>query len=147
VRTQAQLDALAEIAAANWSPPDPHVLMFYRRTAAVLLSAGAPQWFYVGYLHGEPVATAEATVHGETVGLFNIATRAAFRGRGIGSMLTWQPLRDAKAAGCDLAVLQAASAGVGLYHRLGFVTFGEITEYKPRSIAEAAEPAHAADRL
>ena len=39
--------------------------------------------------------------------------------------------RDAKAAGCDLAVLQAAPAGVGLYRRLGFAPFGVITEYKP----------------
>jgi hypothetical protein len=53
-------------------------------------------------------------------------------------MLTWQPLRDACAAGCDLAVLQAAAAGVGLYRRLGFMAFGEVTEYKPRSIAGAA---------
>ncbi len=138
VRTAVELDALAQITAANWTPPDPHVLTFYRRTGAVILNAGAPQWFYVGYLHGEPVATAEATVQAKTVGLFNIATRAAFRGRGIGSMLTWQPLRDACAAGCDLAVLQAAAAGVGLYSRLGFTAFGEITEYKPRSIAGAA---------
>ncbi len=138
VRTEAELEILAEITAANWSPPDPYVPMFYQRTAAAVLRAGAPQWFYIGYLHGEPVATAEATVHARTVGLFNIATRPAFRGRGIGSMLTWQPLRDACTAGCDLAVLQAAAAGVGLYGRLGFVAFGEITEYKPRSIAGAS---------
>jgi ribosomal protein S18 acetylase RimI-like enzyme len=131
VRTAAELELLARIAAANWTPPDSQVLTFYRQTAAVLLREAAPQWFYVGYLHGEPVATAEATVHAGTAGLYNIATRAGFRGRGIGSMLTWQPLRDARAAGCDLAVLQAAAEGVGLYRRLGFVGFGEITEYKP----------------
>ena len=33
------------------------------------------------------------------------------------------------AEGCDLGVLQAAAAGV--YRRLGFERFGEITEYKP----------------
>jgi ribosomal protein S18 acetylase RimI-like enzyme len=137
VRTEAELDALAHVAAANWTPPDPDVLMFYRRTAAALLDAEAPRWLYVGYLDGEPVATAEATVHAKTVGLFNIGTRAAFRGRGIGSMLTWQPLYDASAADCDLAVIQADAAAVKLYRRLGFVAFGEITEYKPRRIAGA----------
>ena len=130
VRTASELNTLAQISAANWSPPDPQVLSFYRRTAAVLLDPVAPQWLYVGYLDGEPVATAEATVHDGTVGLYNIATRAAFRGRGIGSILTWQPLRDARAAGCDLAVLQATSEGAGLYRRLGFVEYGKITEYK-----------------
>ena len=137
VRTEDELDALAHMAAANWTPPDPDVLRFYRRTAAVLLDPEAPRRLYVGYLAGEPVGTAEATVHAKTVGLFNISTRAAFRGRGIGSMLTWQPLHDASGAGCDLAVLQADAAAVELYRRLGFGAFGEITEYKPRRIAGA----------
>jgi ribosomal protein S18 acetylase RimI-like enzyme len=92
---------------------------------------------YVGYLDGEPVATAEATVHAQTVGLFNIGTRAAFRGRGIGSVLTWQPLHDASAAGCDLAVIQADAAAVKRYRRLGFEMLGEITEYKRGCIAGA----------
>ena len=33
-----------------------------------------------------------------------------------------------------LAVLQAAAAGVSIYRRLGFVNFGEITEYKPAEL-------------
>ncbi|MGH7579312.1 MAG: GNAT family N-acetyltransferase [Gemmatimonadales bacterium] len=130
VRTEAELEALAGLSAANWTPPDPQVLAFYRRTSAVLLSAASPQWLYLGYLNGEPVATAEATVHAGTAGLYNISTRPTFRGRGIGSRMTWQPLRDARSAGCDLAVLQAAPDGVGLYGRLGFAGFGDITEYK-----------------
>jgi ribosomal protein S18 acetylase RimI-like enzyme len=131
VRTEAELEALAQMAAANWTPPDPEVLAFYRLTAAALLDAGAPRWLYVGYLDGEPVATAEATVQARTVGLFNIGTRESFRGRGIGSTMTWQPLNDAAAAGCDLAVLQADEGAVGLYRRLGFEAFGVVTEYKP----------------
>jgi ribosomal protein S18 acetylase RimI-like enzyme len=131
VRTAAELDAFARLSAANWDPPDTNVLAFYQRTAAALLSAEAPQWLYLGYLDGQPVATAEATVQEGAVGLFNISTRPEFRGRGIGSMLTWQPLRDARSAGCDLGVLQAAEAGVGMYRRLGFASFGPITEYKP----------------
>jgi hypothetical protein len=45
--------------------------------------------------------------------------------------MTWHGLRDGRDAGCDLAVLQAAAAGIGLYQRLGFARLGEITEYKP----------------
>jgi ribosomal protein S18 acetylase RimI-like enzyme len=131
VRTVAELDVFARLSAGNWDPPDAQVLRFYERTAPALLSAESPQWLYVGYLDEEGVATAEATVHDGTVALFNISTRPAFRGRGIGSMMTSVPLRDAQAGGCDLAVLQAAAAGVGIYRRLGFADFGEITEYKP----------------
>jgi len=137
VGTNEELDTFAELSASNWTPPDAQVIAFYRRAAAALLGAEAPQRLYVGYLQGEPVATAEATVHDGTAALFSLATRPAARGRGIGSRVTWQALRDAHAAGCDLAVLQAAAAGVGLYRRLGFAGFGEITEYKPRSAAGA----------
>ena len=131
VRTADELATLARLSAANWSPPDPHVIEFYRRTAPALLGPESPQWYYIGLLDGEPVATAEATVHQGTAGLYNISTVPAFRGRGIGSLMTWQPLRDARAAGCDLAILQASADGVGIYRRLGFETYGGITEYKP----------------
>jgi ribosomal protein S18 acetylase RimI-like enzyme len=131
VRTADELAELARLSAANWAPPDPQVLRYFQRTARLMLDPTAPQWYYLGWLDGEPVATAEATVHDGTVGLFGIATLPAFRGRGIGSAMSWQPLHDARTAGCDLAVLQAAPDGVGLYRRLGFTPFGDITEYKP----------------
>ncbi len=132
VRTTAQLESWANVTASHWTPPDPGVLSFYRRTASALLDPDAPQWLYLGLLDGVAVATAEATLHDRTVGLFNVATADAYRGRGISSRMTWEPLRDASAAGCSLGVLQTAAAGVGVYRRLGFTTFGDITEYKPK---------------
>jgi len=131
VRTPEELEIFARLSAANWTPPDPDVLAFYRRAAAALLDPNAPQRLYLGRLEGEPVATAEGALAGRTVALFNIMTREPFRGRGIGSWMTWRPLHDARAAGCDLGALQAAEAGVGLYRRIGFRPFGGITEYKP----------------
>jgi ribosomal protein S18 acetylase RimI-like enzyme len=127
-----QLEAFAQLSAANWTPPDPHVLAFYRLAAPALLAPNSPQWLYIGYLHEEPVATAEATVVDGTAGLYNISTLPRWRGRGIGSLMTWRPLSDARSEGADLGVLLAAPAGVGLYRRLGFRTFGDITEFKPR---------------
>ena len=132
-----ELQTFAELSAANWTPPDSNVISFYRRAASALLRPDSPQWLYVGYVEGVPVATAEATVADGTAGLYNISTRPSHRGRGIGSMMTWRPLRDARERGCDLGVLQAAPEGVSIYRRLGFRPFGEITEFKPRS-ADAA---------
>jgi ribosomal protein S18 acetylase RimI-like enzyme len=135
----AELDRFAELSAANWTPPDPNVIAFYRLAAGALLRPDSPQWLYVGYLEGVPVATAEAAVAEGAAGLYNISTRASYRGRGIGSMMTWRPLRDALARGCDLGVLQAAPEGVSIYRRLGFKAFGDITEFKPRSKGPAEE--------
>jgi ribosomal protein S18 acetylase RimI-like enzyme len=134
-----ELQTFAALSAANWTPPDPNVLAFYRLAAPTLLAGDSPQWLYIGYLEGEPVATAEATLSDRTVGLYNISTRPAYRGRGIGSTMTWRPLRDARAHDCDLGVLQAAPDGIGLYRRLGFRSFGDITEYKPRSAGSVEE--------
>ena len=131
VRTASELRDFARLSAANWSPPDHHILRFYELAASALLAPGAPQWLYVGYLDGEPVATAELTVGGGVVGLYNISTQATYRRRGIGTALTLQPLSDALAAGYRTGVLQAAADAVGVYRRVGFEPFGDITEYKP----------------
>lgn len=104
---------------------------FYERAASALLSPHSPQWRYVGYLDDQPVATAELTVGGGIVGLYNIVTLEAYRRRGIGMAMTLRPLLDAHDNGWRTAVLQAAAAGVSIYSQLGFAAFGAITEYKP----------------
>jgi len=132
VRTEQALQAYARIL------DDPQVLRFYTLTAPVLLSADTPQWFYVGYLDDQPVATAELTVAGGVVGLYSIVTLEAYRRRGIGTAMTVQPLLDAREQGFRTGVLQAAAAGVGVYARLGFKQFGHIAEYKPPQRASNA---------
>jgi GNAT superfamily N-acetyltransferase len=133
VRTTAELGAFAAIAAANWSPPDQHVIEFYRRAAPLILGPDPAFWFYLGFLEGTPVATSQLTIGGGVAGLYNVSTLASHRGRGFGTALTTRPLMDARQAGLGSAILQAAAEGVGLYRRLGFTPFGEIAEYKPRS--------------
>ncbi|MCI0460618.1 MAG: GNAT family N-acetyltransferase [Gemmataceae bacterium] len=131
VRSEPELRDFARLSAANWTPPDPQVLRFYELAATVLLEGDCPLWLYVGYLEGAPVATAELALSGDTVGLYNLSTLAAYRRRGFGTALTRQPLLDAQERGFRTAVLQAAPDGMGVYRRLGFRSFGEITEYKP----------------
>lgn len=130
--TTAGLADFARINAANWSPPDAHVIEFYGRAQPLLLSPGSPFRFFVGYDEsGTAVAASEATLDGDVVGLYNICTLASHRRRGYGGALTLAPLLDAREAGCRIAVLQAAPEGVSVYRRLGFREFGTITEYKP----------------
>lgn len=138
VRTVTELRDYTRINAANWNPPDPCVVRFYERATSVLLTPDSPQWLYVGYIDGDAVATAELTVGGGVVGLYNISTLEGYRRRGFGTALTLQPLRDALAQGHRTCVLQAASAGVGVYRRVGFQPFGDITEYKPTEDHEHA---------
>jgi ribosomal protein S18 acetylase RimI-like enzyme len=131
VRTREELADFARVNAANWTPPDVDVLVFYDRAAPALLADDSPLRFYVGYADGRPVATAELAEGGGVVGLHNIATLEAHRRRGFGSALTLRALLDGLARGHRTAVLQAAPDGVGVYTRVGFRPFGEVTEYKP----------------
>ncbi len=131
VRTPEQVREYATVNAANWDPPDPNVLHFYDLAAPALLVPETPLWLYVGYFDGRAVASAELTVGGGVAGLYGVATRAAYRRRGIGGAMTLRPLQDAEAAGYRVAVLQASAEGVGVYARAGFGPTGRFTEYKP----------------
>lgn len=128
-----QLMDFAAINAANWNPPDPHVLRFYETASPFLLSRSSPLWFYLGYIGQSPIATAELTIAGGVAGLYNICTLDGYRRRGIGTAMTVHPLLDARQAGLSAAILQAAADGVGVYSRIGFVNVGSYTEYKPRA--------------
>jgi ribosomal protein S18 acetylase RimI-like enzyme len=129
VRVETELRDFARIIA------DPQDRQFYERTASVQLAQDSPQWRYVGYLGGQPVATAEVTIGGGVAGLYNIVTDEAYRRRGIGTAMTLRPLLDARDSGLRIGVLQAAAEGVSIYARIGFKSFGDITEYKPISAA------------
>jgi hypothetical protein len=135
VSTAAQLADFARVIGGTQDTPDPDVLLFYELAAPVLLTDASPLWIYVGYLEDVAVATAEVTVAGGVAGLYNISTLAPYRRRGFGTAVTVQPLLDTREAGCGTAVLQASSEGARIYSRLGFETFGQITEFKPAGSA------------
>jgi len=130
-RTEARVREFAETLAALADPPDPTVVRFYERASPALLGPESPLWLYVGNVGEEPVASAELTVGGGVVGLYNISTRSAHRGKGIGTAMTLQPLLDAREAGFETAVLQASEEGFPIYSRLGFEVTGSFTEYQP----------------
>lgn len=131
VSSPEELESYAGLLARLWDPPDEDVLRFYRKCAPVLLAEGSPQTFYLGMWHGKAVATAEATWSAGTVGVYNISTVPAERGRGIGTAMTGKVLRDAAQRQVLLAILQAAQGAAGVYRRLGFREFGAIVEYQP----------------
>ena len=75
---------------------------------------------YIGYVGAEPVATGSLVPAAGVGGIYNIATRAGKRGRGIGRAMTWTLMREAAALGYEVAVLWSTAAGLPVYRRLGF---------------------------
>jgi len=94
------------------------------------LAADHPFVCWVCYLNGEPVATA-ATVFAEgAIGLYNVATAAAYRHRGYAEAITRHAIdAAARRAGCTRAVLQSTSEGLSLYRRIGFRPVTRILVY------------------
>ena len=134
-----QLDSFARLLSENWNPPEPAVETFFRRSADDLLGPDSPQRFYLAFQEGDARASAgvELTVGGGTVGVYNLSTRVEYRRRGIASALMARVLGDVLSSGGSGAILQATELGAGLYRRLGFETFGVVTEHKPARRSES----------
>lgn len=83
---------------------------------------------FVGRVAGEPVSCSLLAVSGETAGVYNVATPAAFRGRGYGAALTWAVIAEGARRGCTNAVLQASQLGYPVYQRMGFIDLGRYVQ-------------------
>jgi GNAT superfamily N-acetyltransferase len=98
-------------------------------TVAQLHKRGNQSRRYLGYLNGEPVATAELFMNAGVAGVMSISTLAHAQRRGIGTLMTLQTLQDARVAGYELAVLQSTEQGFPVYQRMGFYTLCDLDLY------------------
>jgi GNAT superfamily N-acetyltransferase len=75
------------------------------------------------------VGCGSAVVDGATVGLYNIATPAEHRGRGIGYAVTATLMNHGRERGCVHAILHASAMGRPVYERLGFEQVCTVPQY------------------
>jgi GNAT superfamily N-acetyltransferase len=75
---------------------------------------------FVAYIGSDAVATGSLVPAAGVGGIYNIATRADRRGRGIGRAITWSLMREARDLGYRVVVLWSTAAGLPVYRRLGF---------------------------
>lgn len=95
---------------------------------------------FLALFQGTPAATSLA-FHGlESTGLYTVATREAFRRRGLGCAVTHACLRAAQNHGSRRAVLSASAMGLPMYRKLGFRVEGTCRNYVWRPVPSAADP-------
>ena len=126
---QDDVRAFAAIIAANWEPPDVETLRFYEAVAPAALDESGPFRGWLALWEGLPVAAVEIFHTRNVAGVYSVCTLHEYRRRGIASALLSTALRRARVEGAELAVLQAAPGGLGVYRRLGFEETGRFEEW------------------
>ena len=85
---------------------------------------------YLGRLDGRAVSTSMLVTAGGVAGIYNVATLAEYRGRGIGAALTVAPLIEARdMGGYRIGALQSSAMGYGVYQRLGFREYCRLRQF------------------
>ena len=114
-RMEQALEANGE---AFGSPPSHRQFFLNPRTVDV----------YLALFQGTPAGSATAAYVDETVGVYGVATRPGFRGRGVASALVARILEDA-AERAQVAILDCQHELVSLYQRSGFEVAREMPTY------------------
>jgi GNAT superfamily N-acetyltransferase len=79
-----------------------------------------PFCIYVAYLEEKPVATSAVFYGAGVAGIYQVATLAEARGKGIGAAITRAPLLAARKMGYRASILQSSEMGYNIYKRLGY---------------------------
>jgi GNAT superfamily N-acetyltransferase len=77
----------------------------------------------------QPAGVSIAIRTGDVSGVYGVATRPAFRRRGVGTAVSWAAVDAGREWGCDTVVLQASAEGLPVYALMGFRTVVEYVTF------------------
>lgn len=85
---------------------------------------------YIGRFHQEVVSCGSLLFTNDSVGIYDIATKREFRGRGFGSAMFSHLLAEARQQPVRNIVLLASPDGINIYRRAGFEPVGEVKVFE-----------------
>lgn len=128
VRDASEFRTFCDTLAAGFGAPSMLADAFFR-LAEVGFSDEVPYRHYLAHIDGRPVATTTSVLADDVLGVYNVATLADARGKGIGRAITLASMLEGAEAGCVMAVLEASGMGRSVYERLGFRVFADYQLY------------------
>jgi ribosomal protein S18 acetylase RimI-like enzyme len=111
----------------------------YQLFANLVFDPDVPWYHFLGVRDGAPVATSAMYISAGVAGIYFVGTIPEARKRGIGSAVTWAPLRMAKEIGYTIAVLHASPMAVNMYRSLGFQEYCQMGLFAWQPGEEQAE--------
>ncbi|WP_442603148.1 GNAT family N-acetyltransferase [Paenibacillus sp. KN14-4R] len=107
-----------------------NVRAYYKLVTESLLQPDSALKLYIGYIGSEVVSTGSIMVTDESVGIYDIATKQEYRGKGFGSAMFNFLITEAQRHKPKFCVLQASSDGINIYLRSGFEPVCEVTVFE-----------------
>lgn len=86
---------------------------------------------FIGYTDGRPASTSMLIKTGPVAGIYWVATREKYRGRGFGEAITLHAVLAGREQGCAFASLQATAMGRPVYQKIGFINPYDYRVYAP----------------
>ncbi len=127
--SETELDAWAEVAESVFEFSEET----NRRITPFSVLDGQGLHYFVGRIEGQLAACGMLSLDGTVAGVYVIGVDEAFRRRGIGEAMTWEVLREGRANGAEVGVLQSTQMGYPLYDKMGFDTEVEFRHFVKES--------------
>jgi GNAT superfamily N-acetyltransferase len=89
-----------------------------------------PIKLYLGVLNGQPVSTSMYFLGEGVVGIYFVATLPEARRKGAAFAVTQKALKDGRALGYRVGILQASKMGQPVYTRMGFKEVCRVSSYQ-----------------
>ena len=129
VQDTESLKTWCHVSAVGFGMPDSANSVWLDTFTSIGLGPAVPFRHYLGWWEGEPVAASSLLLGAGVAGIYNVATLPSARRRGIGTAVTFAPLRKAQAMGYRVSVLQSSQMAYSVYRRLGFQEYCKIDLY------------------
>ncbi|MGC0371658.1 MAG: hypothetical protein DGJ47_000357 [Rickettsiaceae bacterium] len=116
------------VMASVFEPFDEEAVRFYE-TIGGCYKKDPDVDMFVGYINNNPAAICFCIKADGIGGIYDIVTNPDFQKRGIGTLMTKTAAECLKRKKCDVIGMQASDDGIGIYKKMGFISFGEFKVY------------------